>query len=219
MRKAIVKGAAVVAALAAAGVLFRFFPRATNESPIVDIKTEITANLPNVILTPAEDIAVLAPTFAPAGQEGQETVAAETEPSSEPKRDNGALFTMTILKENISVAHGVQESTLRKTPGWLPTSALPGQDGMCVVYGHRNRSHLRVLEKVELGDAIVVTMQDGTKYTYLVCSIELHENAADFILPVVEGKSLVLATCYPFRYSGGAPGKCVVTAALTSGTN
>ena len=50
------------------------------------------------------------------------------------------------------------ESTLDKSPGWLTTSVLPGEDGMCVVYGHRNRNHLKVLEKVERGDTITVKM-------------------------------------------------------------
>ncbi|MCL2670734.1 MAG: hypothetical protein FWF10_01700 [Clostridiales bacterium] len=31
-------------------------------------------------------------------------------------------------------------------------------------------------------------------------------------LPAADGKTLVLVTCYPFRYSGHAPGKCIVAA-------
>lgn len=48
------------------------------------------------------------------------------------------MFTLNILSDTISVAYGVEEATLKKTPGWLSTSALPGKEGMCVVYGHRN---------------------------------------------------------------------------------
>lgn len=128
--------------------------------------------------------------------------------------EDGDFFTLTIEGKNVSVAYGVDEDTLDKTPGWLPTSALPGQDGMCVVYGHRNRTHLRVLEKVELGDTITVTMKDKTVYTYTVSDIKIYENTADFKLPATDGKTLVLATCYPFRYSGNAPGKYVITAVI-----
>lgn len=85
---------------------------------------------------------------------------------------------------------------------------------MCVVYGHRNRTHLRVLEKVELGDTITVTMKDKTVYTYTVSDIKIYENTADFKLPATDGKALMLATCYPFRYSGNAPGKYVITAVI-----
>ena len=124
--------------------------------------------------------------------------------------EDGDFFTLTIEGKNVSVAYGVDEDTLDKTPGWLPTSALPGQDGMCVVYGHRNRTHLRVLENVEFGDLINVTMPDKTVYTYTVSDIKIYENTAEFKLPTTSGKTLVLATCYPFRYSGNAPGKYIV---------
>ena len=85
---------------------------------------------------------------------------------------------------------------------------------MCVVYGHRNRTHLRVLEKVELGDTITVTMQDKTVYTYTVRDIKIYENTAEFKLPATDEKTLALVTCYPFRYSGNAPGKYVVIAQM-----
>lgn len=79
-----------------------------------------------------------------------------------PKQEGECFFTLDILNDTISVAYGVEESTLKKTPGWLTTSVLPVESGMCVVYGHRNRNHLKVLEKVERGDAITVTMDEGT---------------------------------------------------------
>ena len=56
-----------------------------------------------------------------------------------PMQGGRAFFTLSILNDTISVAYGVEESTLKKTPGWLTTSVLPGESGMCVVYGHRNR--------------------------------------------------------------------------------
>ena len=123
-----------------------------------------------------------------------------------PVQDGKAFFTLSILNDTISVAYGVEESTLKKTPGWLTTSVLPGENGMCVVYGHRNRNHLKVLEKVERGDAITVTM-DGAVYTYTVSDITIYESTDDLRLPLVDGRTLVLVTCYPFRYSGHAPGK------------
>ena len=132
--------------------------------------------------------------------------------SPEPKQNSGVFITLNIKDKKVSVAYGVEENTLKKMPGWLTTSALPGGDGMCVIYGHRNRTHLRVLEKVELGDSITVAMQDGTIYTYTVSGIQIYERTEDFRLPMADGKTLVLATCYPFRYAGHAPGKCVVIA-------
>ena len=124
-----------------------------------------------------------------------------------------AFFTLSILNDTISVAYGVEESTLKKTPGWLTTSVLPGENGMCVVYGHRNRNHLKVLEKVTVGDTITAT-KDGIAYTYAVSDIAIYESTSDWRLPTLNGSTLVLVTCYPFRYSGHAPGKYMVTAQL-----
>ena len=123
-----------------------------------------------------------------------------------PVQGGKAFFTLSILNDTISVAYGVEESTLKKTPGWLTTSVLPGDNGMCVVYGHRNRNHLKILEKVTVGDIITAT-KDGIAYTYTVSDVAIYESTSDWRLPTLDGSTLVLVTCYPFRYSGHAPGK------------
>ena len=69
----------------------------------------------------------------------------ESDRNPDTMQDGKAFFTLSILNDTISVAYGVEESTLKKTPGWLTTSVLPGENGMCVVYGHRNRNHLKVI--------------------------------------------------------------------------
>lgn len=137
----------------------------------------------------------------------EQPTASHRPTSSTQQKNAGEAFRLTIHGKEISVAYGVSEETLQKSPGWLTTSALPGENGMCVVYGHRNRTHLRVLEKVELGDTITVTMQDKTVYTYTVRDIKIYGNTADFKLPATSGITLALVTCYPFHYSGNAPGK------------
>ena len=128
-----------------------------------------------------------------------------------PVQGGKAFFTLSILNDTISVAYGVEESTLKKTPGWLTTSVLPGENGMCVVYGHRNRNHLKVLEKVTVGDIITAT-KDGIAYTYAVLDVAIYESTSDWRLPTLDGSTLVLVTCYPFRYSEHATGKYMVTA-------
>ena len=74
------------------------------------------------------------------------------------------------------MAQGVDEAML-DIPGQLSTSANPSTNRMCMVYGHRNRIHLRILEKVEHDDAIIATMSDGTIYTYTVTDIQIYENS------------------------------------------
>ena len=122
------------------------------------------------------------------------------------------LGTLTIGRKEIPIAADVDEHTLATSPGWLPDSSLPGEDGMCVILGHRNHKHLRPLGKVEIGDEIIFTYPNGKVVVYSVSEITIFENTADWRLPSAEGDILVLVTCYPFRYSGNAPGKYMVIA-------
>lgn len=128
-----------------------------------------------------------------------------------PSVESGMAFTLTILGKNISVAGNVEASTLDKAPGWLPTSAKPGKEGVCVVYGHRNRNHLLVLKDIDYGDTILVTMPNGKTYTYIVEQTEILDSDDELRIPIIEGKHLILVTCYPFYYSGHAPKQFVVT--------
>lgn len=123
---------------------------------------------------------------------------------------HGAAFVLTIHGKDITIAPSVDEATLEKSPGWLNTSASPGEEGVCVVYGHRNRNHLQILKDVTYGDKITITMPNGAAYTYMIESIEILESNEDLRIPTIEGKHLILTTCYPFYYTGHAPKKYVV---------
>ena len=129
---------------------------------------------------------------------------------------HGAAFVLTIHGKDITIAPSVDEATLEKTPGWLNTSASPGEEGVCVVYGHRNRNHLQILKDVTYGDTITVTIPNGTVYTYVIESMEILESNEDLRIPTIEGKHLMLTTCYPFYYTGHAPQKFVITCELTT---
>ena len=137
------------------------------------------------------------------------TIATTPMPSSSntERNSNDILGQLIIGSESITVRNNVDEATLRQSPGWMPDSALPGEDGMCVILGHRNRNHLKVLENVEVGDEIIFRYIDNRTATYTVKEIQIFEKTADWTLPQSDGNSLVIVTCYPFRYSGSAPGK------------
>lgn len=140
-----------------------------------------------------------APTNAPAQQK--------------PNVSTTSAFVLTIRGSRIAVGSETTEEALKKRPGWLDTSAHPGEDGVCIVYGHRNRRHLRALEKVELGDEITVsTEDDGSVFRYIVTQIDIADNLSEITISSVEEPTLLLVTCYPFRYSGNAPQKYVVMA-------
>ena len=67
---------------------------------------------------------------------------------------------------------------------------------------------------MDYGDPILVTMPDGKTHTYIIESTEILETDEDLRIPTIEGKHLMLTTCYPFYYSGHAPKKYVVLATL-----
>ena len=126
----------------------------------------------------------------------------------------GQAFTLTILGTNVPVSIGVGNETLDKTPGWLETSAYPGEEGVCVIYGHRNRNHLQVLKDIDFGDTITVTLADGTMLNYTVESIRILDSDEELRIPLISGQHLMLTTCYPFYYTGHAPQKFVLIATI-----
>ena len=198
--------AALLAALAISAIALGWVCLGPRNPTIVEIEAP-----PRATQTPAT------PTSAPdAPSLPLETEAPELNTSEQEKgqADNSAatnrLGTLTIGNKEIPIASDVDESTLEKSPGWMPDSALPGESGMCVILGHRNRKHLRPLEKVKLGDSISFTYPDGRTAAYTVCETMVYQNTADWRLPAVDGDTLVLVTCWPFQYSGNAPGKYVV---------
>ena len=206
------KKAAIIADLSilAAIICIALSMQHENGNVFVEIKPIPTPKATNMISsTPLPSPAALPPPTPEATL--QPTCPSAATPA--PVQGGKAFFTLSILNDTISVAYGVEESTLKKTPGWLTTSVLPGENGMCVVYGHRNRNHLKVLEKVTVGDAITAT-KDGIAYTYAVSDVAIYESTSDWRLPTLDGSTLVLVTCHPFRYSGHAPGKYMVTARL-----
>ncbi len=133
-------------------------------------------------------------------------------PIDVPTMRKGTAFTLTINGCSIPVAYGVDEETLEKSPGWLTTSAEPGQEGVCVVYGHRNRNHLKALKDVDHGDVIKATNASGKTFEYRVESIEILDNETELRIPAFSDQHLLLSTCYPFYYTGHAPKKYLIMA-------
>lgn len=80
-------------------------------------------------------------------------------------------------------------------PGHLTSSALPGEDGHCVLAGHRDTS-FAFLEDLQRGDELLLEGR-GSKKIYRVQKIQVSE-AQDLYLDVMQAGVLTLITCYPF---------------------
>ena len=215
MKHNIIRIIIIVVLLAIAVVLGIIAFRSAAEPNLVPIKPVNTPEIVDIEIIPTPSPEPPAPTIevlpeeTPIVEEVTENVEESQTPSK--KNDTNAAFFLVIHGEKVNIARGVDEATLKKTPGWLESSAEPGEEGVCVVYGHRNRNHLRALKGIELGDSITVETTNGI-YTYVVDTIRIMNADEELIIPTMEGKHLMLSTCYPFHYSGRAPQKYVVVA-------
>lgn len=136
------------------------------------------------------------------------------EPST-PYNANGILGHLIYDNKSVVVRDNIDADTLEKSPGWVPDSSLPGNSGMSIIFGHRNRNHLKLIEPIEVGDTISFRfVSDNRLVSYEVTGVQIFEKTSDWTLPVTDEDVLVLVTCYPFEYTGNAPGKFQVIARL-----
>ncbi len=142
---------------------------------------------------------------------------AAADSDEDPKKTaDGVLGQLIVNNQSVNIYAGIDAETLKNRPGWMPDSALPGDDGMSVILGHRNRNHLKIIENVLVGDEFSFRYLDGRTISYNVTEVQIFENSADWVLPQPDGNMLVIVTCYPFRYNGSAPGKFQVACRLCS---
>ena len=99
--------------------------------------------------------------FAAPSVSGTSQPAKESPKKTSPPAKRKAAFTLLIQGKRIEVWDKVDRETLARGPGWLPSSVYPGEEGTCIIYGHRNRTHLRILEEVNKGEEIQIPDVSG----------------------------------------------------------
>ena len=112
---------------------------------------------------------------------------------------------------------GVDVATLKKGPGHMPWTPLPGQPGNAVISGHRTTygAPFFDLDKVENGDQIIVTTALG-KSVYEIRRTIIVAPTDVWVTEEMQGAWLTLTTCNP-KYS--ARQRLVVQATLVEGPN
>lgn len=115
--------------------------------------------------------------------------------------DGVAIIELPKISVTQVVVEGVGVEALKKGPGHLPGSAMPGETGNVVISGHRTTygAPFYRLDELEVGDEILLTDRDGV-YRYLVSEKEVvlpHE--VRVIAPFTDAR-LTLTTCEP-RFS------------------
>ena len=127
--------------------------------------------------------------------------------------DTVAKLIIPRLDTELYVVEGTDAADLRRGPGHLTGTAMPGEAGNCVIAGHRD-THFRILREIRRGDSIVIE-RDGRRFVYRVNSLAVVSPADTSSLRPAPG-TLHLITCYPFSYIGSAPKRMVVEARLAA---
>jgi sortase A len=128
-------------------------------------------------------------------------------------RRGDAVGDLSIPRLGLSaiVLHGSDARTLRRGPGHLENTALPGQSGNTVIAGHRD-SFFRLLRDIRVGDDIFIDTPRG-RFHYRVASLRVVPPFDLSVLEPTEAPMLTLITCYPFWALGSAPDRFIVRAA------
>ncbi len=125
-----------------------------------------------------------------------------------------AKLSIPRLSTVLYVLEGTDDKDLKRGPGHLEGSVMPGSDGNCVIAGHRD-THFRVLKDVHKGDIILVQSHEKT-YRYRVSGLSVVTPDNTQSLQPTDKAVLNLVTCFPFEYVGSAPRRFVVHADLIS---
>lgn len=139
---------------------------------------------------------------------------------SEPTPEEGVAFgVMTIprLEAELVLFEGVDSATLKKGPGHMPWTPLPGQPGNAVLSGHRTTygAPFFDLDQLEPGDEIFIETALGI-HTYMVRGSSIVSPTSVEVTDPKRGAWLTLTTCNP-KFS--ARERLIISAELVDGAN
>lgn len=117
------------------------------------------------------------------------------------------------LGESAIVLKGASGEALAFGPGHLDGTPRAGEAGTAVYAAHRD-THFAFLADMKEGDEIRVTRDDGQAFSYRVTGMEVVRWDRSGIDPYASGRSLVLATCWPFDAMRPGPLRFLVHAQL-----
>lgn len=125
---------------------------------------------------------------------------------------SGLVGQLAIPRLGISsvIARGVDAKTLKQSVGHVPGTAYPGEVGSVGLAAHRD-GIFRNLREIRSRDLILVTTPDG-EFAFEVDSTAVVSPRRTDVLRARRDPSLILVTCYPFRWIGPAPDRFVVWA-------
>lgn len=126
-----------------------------------------------------------------------------------------ARLTVPRLGVDHIVLSGVSGQAMAFGPAHVGASAAPGDDGNCVIGGHRD-THFAFLRAIEPGDSLRLERLDGRATLYVVRDaviLDAARGAAPGLRLKPDGRWLTLVTCWPFdAIVAGGPGRYLIMA-------
>ncbi len=139
--------------------------------------------------------------------------------AEDPGEEGEALGRLVISRLDLDevVFGGITRDTLKKGPGHMPGTPVPGQPGNAVVSGHRTTygRPFYELDLLEEGDRIEVETATGI-HVYEVRRSLIVEPTDVWVADHIDGAWLTLTTCHP-RFS--AAERLIIQAELVEGPN
>ena len=124
-----------------------------------------------------------------------------------------ALLRVPRIHLEVPILDGTDDWTLNRAVGRIDGTARPGEPGNVGIAGHRD-GFFRGLKDVGVGDTIEIeTVQRRERYVVTAVRIVSPEDVG--VLDPTTAPAVTLVTCYPFYFSGSAPQRYVVRAALS----
>ncbi|MCL8209329.1 MAG: class D sortase [Actinomycetia bacterium] len=121
-----------------------------------------------------------------------------------------AQLSIPSLFVDAAVVAGTDPFALSTAPGWVRTTALPGENGTAVIAAH-NATFFRHLDRLRPGQRIAVTTRQG-RFVFAVVGARVVRAGT----PLVNSRrpTLALVACYPLDALYLTPWRYVVTARL-----
>ncbi|MGY6554335.1 MAG: class D sortase [Wenzhouxiangella sp.] len=121
-----------------------------------------------------------------------------------------AIIRAEAIGLELPVRYGTEERVLRRGPGIVEGTALPGSNGNVSIAAHRD-THFRSLKDLTLGDRIELEVP-GSNRTYIVTELSIVDPTDIQVLDDTGHAVMTLVTCYPFHFVGNAPKRFIVRA-------
>jgi sortase A len=137
----------------------------------------------------------------------------KTAPPTRIKVDARVVGQLEIPKLDLKavVSRGIDSTTLRRSVGHVPGTALPGETGNAVLAAHRD-TFFAALRRIERGDLIRFRRRTGETVAFRVDSLAVVEKDAVEVMAPSPERRMTLVTCYPFDYIGPSPRRFIVGA-------